>query len=112
MATFVGGMGSPFPQPATPAADHGLGAPAASVAAPGSSAADVAPVSHEVAAAATPVPFVGGLGSPVATSSSPVDSFEGVGSPASSHSEAAAPVAWFAPAAHVDASGIQWFANV
>src|SRR5256885_10893692 len=110
-------MGLAFLNGASPAADHGLGGPAGSAAAPTSSAADVAPtshtadvapVSHEVAAMAAP--FVGGMGSLVAGSSA-VESFEGLGSPAASHSEAAAAVAWFAPAAHVDASGIQWFAN-
>ena len=111
MATFQGGIGSLFPQQATPApaADHGVGALTAS-AAPASPAADGAPVSHEVAAPATTAPFVGGIGALVATSPS-ADSFEGLGSPAPSHSDAAAPVAWFAPTAHVDASGIQWFAN-
>jgi hypothetical protein len=107
MATFQGGIGSPFPQQATAAADHGVGATGTSAA---SSAADVAPISHEVAASATTAPFVGGLGSPVATSSA-VESLGGMGAPVQSHVEAAAPVAWFAPAAHVDASGIQWFAD-
>src|SRR5947209_9382414 len=91
MAAFVGGIGSPFPQPT-----------------------EVAPVSFGGAGKPTPLPFVGGTGSPAFAPLSLPESKGGLGFPAPSDSDSAAPAksAWFAPAPHVDASGIQWFAGL
>jgi hypothetical protein len=89
MAAFVGGIGSPFPQPT-----------------------EVAPISFGGAGKPTPLPFVGWTGAPAHAPLSLPESKEGLGFPAPSDSAAPAKSVWFAPTPHVDASGIQWFAGL
>src|SRR5437868_3571970 len=91
MSNFVGGMAPPDPISDT------AGVPGLSP--------------YGGAGKPTPLPFVGRTGSPAYAPSSLPESQGGLGSAPAPDSAAPAKSAWFAPAPHIDASGIQWFAN-